>query len=235
MESFANNLDSRITKTEVVHVDTRPDEATVMESLCPNCQKNGETRLLMTDIPFFKTILLMSFSCGHCHYKNNEVQPAGQLEDYGCNITLKITKKEDMERDIVRSNHATISVPELQMEICPTEKGYLSTLEGFMTTFKEDLELNQDYRREQDPEVALQIDCFIQKLDKYIRCDEEILPFTFTIDDPSGHSNIKNPVAPLEDPNLVVKKYIRSIEQIVAMGYSPENVEADQPVVNEPV
>jgi len=231
MESLADQLNTtpQISKTEVVEIDTRPDEAIVLESLCIHCEKMGETRMLMTDIPFFKQIVIMSFSCPHCGYKNNEIQPAGQLEDFGVKIELTVNKKEDLERDIVRSNHAVLNIPELQLEIPASGKGYLSTLEGFMTTFKEDLELNQDYRREMSPEVAQQIDDFIRKLDKYIECDEEIMPFTFCVDDPSGHSNIKNLIAPLEDPQLKIEKYVRSIEQIKAMGYEPENAQVEEP------
>lgn len=208
---------------EVVHIDTRPDEPIVMESVCMNCQKNGETRMLLTSIPFFKDIVVMSFSCPHCGYKNNEIQPAGSLEDYGVKITLLVNSKKDLERDIVRSDHATVSVPELQLEIPASGKGYLSTLEGFLTSFKEDLEMNQDYRREENPELALQIEDFIRKLEKYINCDDEILPYNFVIDDPSGHSNIKNYMAPLADPLLNVHKYTRTLDQITAMGYSIEN------------
>merc|ERR1711881_796522 len=93
---------------------------------------------------------------------------------------------------------------------------------------------NQDYRRDHCPEVAQQIDDFIRKLDKYIEGDEDIMPFTFELDDPSGHSNIKNPMAPLADICLTTEKYVRSVEQIVAMGFTPENVGADKAEVDEP-
>ena len=33
-----------------------------MESLCMNCHENGITRLLLTKIPFFKEIVIMSFA-----------------------------------------------------------------------------------------------------------------------------------------------------------------------------
>merc|ERR1711874_339656 len=151
-----------------------------MESLCMNCHKQGETRLLLTNIPFFKEIVIMS---------------------------LTVTERCDLERDIIRSNHASVTIPELQLEIPSTGKGYLSTLEGFLSSFKEDLEMNQDYRREQDPDVADQIDIFITKLQKYIDCDEDILPFNFILDDPSGNSNIKNLIAPRTDPNIKTEKY----------------------------
>jgi len=178
--------------------------------------------MLLTHIPFFKELVIMSFSCEHCGERNNEIQPAATLEDFGVKMTLTVTCQEDLQRDIVRSKFATLNIPELGTEIPPSGKGYFSTLEGFLTSFKEDLELNQDERRAEDPEVAQKIEDFLRKLDKYIEGRDQILPFTFIMDDPSGHSNIKNPMAPLEDPNLKSEKYVRSVEQIISMGFSPE-------------
>ncbi len=44
------------------------------------------------------------------------------------------------------------------------------------------------------PEQAAQIDIFIKKLTDFK--DGLHIPFTFIIDDPSGNSFIKNPLAP---------------------------------------
>ena len=45
----------------------------VIESLCMECKKNGETRFMYTKIPMFKEIILSSFSCEECGFRNNEV------------------------------------------------------------------------------------------------------------------------------------------------------------------
>lgn len=126
---------------------------------------------------------------------------------------------------MVRGEHATTFIPELEMEIPPNNKGHMTTLEGFLVSFKEDLELGQEYRREQNPAVADQIDDFLTRLDKYLAADPEVLPYTFILDDPSGNSFVQNFLAPNPDPNLKAQKYTRSIEQIRTMGYEPENIE----------
>ena len=54
----------------------------------------GTTRLLLTRIPMFREIVLMSFSCPHCGWTNNEVQSAETIGDRGCKIVLKATRKE---------------------------------------------------------------------------------------------------------------------------------------------
>jgi len=63
-------------------------------------------------------------------------------------------------------------------------------------------------------------------LEKYITANDDILPFKFIIDDPAGNSYIKNPFFPNPDPNMKVEKYSRTVEQIVMMGYQPENAES---------
>lgn len=39
----------------------------------------GVTRLLLTSIPFFREVIVMSFRCEHCGFQNNEIQSAGQI------------------------------------------------------------------------------------------------------------------------------------------------------------
>ena len=48
-------------------------ELNIIESLCMNCEENGQTRLLFTKIPFFREIIISSFDCEHCNSSNNEV------------------------------------------------------------------------------------------------------------------------------------------------------------------
>lgn len=47
-------------------------------SLCPNCEENGETLILLHRVPHFKDLLISSFSCPHCNYANREVRKAAQ-------------------------------------------------------------------------------------------------------------------------------------------------------------
>lgn len=185
-----------------------------IESVCPNCYKEGETRLLLTTIPFFKDVIISSFTCSHCYHKNTNVQNSGKLAEFGVDLLLTVTSKEDLARDIVRGEWATTYVPELQLEIPCTKKGYMSTLEGFLTSFKEDLEMGQGERRKQNPDYADQIDDFILKINKYINADEEILPFTFRLVDPSGNSFVQNPNAPNPDKNLKIEKFTRTPEHL---------------------
>jgi predicted Zn-ribbon and HTH transcriptional regulator len=59
------------------------DSAMTTESECPNCMKTGQTNILLTKIPFFREIMIVGFECPECGFRNNEVQFAGRLSDFG--------------------------------------------------------------------------------------------------------------------------------------------------------
>ena len=124
----------------------------VIESLCMECGKNGETRFMYTKIPMFKEIIISSFSCEGCGYRNNEVQFGGKLCDYGCSYTLVVSDPDGLNRSIVKSEFATIRIPELDFEIPPqTQKGSIKTVEGYLLSTIEGLQELQEERRKYNP------------------------------------------------------------------------------------
>ena len=82
----------------------------------------GMTRLLLTKIPFYKEIILMSFECDHCGFKNNEIQSGGKMQEKGHIIKCKISTTGDMNRQIIKSDYATVKIPEIDFEIPPQSK-----------------------------------------------------------------------------------------------------------------
>ena len=108
----------------------------IITSLCMDCKESeGETRFMYTKIPMFKEIIISSFSCNdeECGFKNNEVQFGGKLGDYGCRYKLVVTDEDGLNRSVVKSEFATIRIPELEFEIPPqTQKGSIKTVEGFI-------------------------------------------------------------------------------------------------------
>lgn len=49
-------------------------------SMCMACGGDGTTRMLTTKIPFFREVILSSFECDDCHWRNNEVRPLCSLD-----------------------------------------------------------------------------------------------------------------------------------------------------------
>ncbi|XP_067826922.1 zinc finger protein ZPR1 [Heptranchias perlo] len=188
----------------------------LMESLCMNCLQNGMTRLLMTKIPFFREIIVSSFACENCGWVNNEIQSAGKIQDQGVRYTLHAVSKQDLNREVVKSDYAMTKIPELDFEIPPfTQKGALSTLEGLIDRAVAGLEQDQPTRKATDPEVASKIEEFVEKLKKLKDVET---PFTLVIDDPSGNSFVENPHAPLKDAALKITHYKRDAQQDSMLG-----------------
>ncbi|XP_073273551.1 uncharacterized protein [Primulina huaijiensis] len=200
-----------------------------VESLCMRCGDNGITRFLLTLIPHFRKILLSAFECTHCGERNNEVQFAGEIQPNGCQYRLEVPSgdKKMFNRQVVKSETATIKIPELDFEI-PTEaqRGSLSTVEGILVRAADELEALQDERKKVDPQTAEAIDEFLIKLRACATGDSH---FTFILDDPSGNSFIENPYAPSPDQLLMIKSYERTPEQHAALGYLVEPSQVGEP------
>ncbi|NXH95552.1 ZPR1 protein, partial [Pachycephala philippinensis] len=176
----------------------------------------GVTRLLLTRIPFFKEIIVSSFSCDSCSWSNTEIQSAGRIQEQGVRYTLAVTSRQDMNREVVKTDCASARIPELDFEIPAfSQKGVLTTIEGIIDRAVAGLEQDQPARRATDEGVARKIDNFIGKLRQL---KEVSSPFTFILDDPSGNSFVENPHAPQRDGALVVTHYRRSPRQCAMLG-----------------
>ncbi|KAL4161865.1 hypothetical protein PRNP1_002416 [Phytophthora ramorum] len=196
-------------------------EVTTMESLCMNCHEDGTTKLLLTMIPYFREVILMSFECDHCGFKNSEVQFGGKVQEKGAKIELDVTDAEDLNRQLIKADAGVVYFPALDFEIPrETQRGSINTIEGVLQKAIEDLRENQDHRREIDPETTEKIDEFIAKL--ALMSAGITLPFKIVLDDPSGNSHIENPHAPAADPKTKVTHYYRSEQQDLICGLQPD-------------
>ena len=66
----------------------------------------------------------MSFRCEHCGFSNCELQSGSKIQDRGVTFKVKIKEKEDLNLQIVKSDSASLSVPEIELEVPPeSQKG----------------------------------------------------------------------------------------------------------------
>ena len=70
-----------------------------------SCGENGVTRLLLTKIPHYKEIILMSFHCEECGFKNNEIQSGGVIQEKGVRITVTVANERDLSRQVLAFNN----------------------------------------------------------------------------------------------------------------------------------
>lgn len=129
---------------------------------------------------------------------------------------------QDLNRGVIKSDKATVSIPSLEFEIPPgTQAGVYTTVEGVITKCCDDLAAvshhsapcrvfaihsgcvqGQDGRREVSQELHDQVDAFITKLRGLV--DPANMPYKLVLDDPSGNSFVENPVAPKVFPVVFV-------------------------------
>nr|XP_036221395.1 zinc finger protein ZPR1 isoform X1 [Bactrocera oleae] len=202
-------------------------EATDIESACMNCFRSGRTRLLLTKIPFFKEIVLMSFKCEHCGYENSEIQSASEIQKKGVRIELNVKNAEDLNRRVVRSDYTYVSIPEVELEIpSQSQKGDITTVEGILDRTIRGLTQDQENRKQSHPEAAAEIDAYVEKL-TYLK--EKQINFTVVLEDISGNSFVENPFAPSADPSCKIIHFERQKEQDQILGiYYPADVSIAQ-------
>ncbi|GAA99201.1 uncharacterized protein L969DRAFT_86413 [Mixia osmundae IAM 14324] len=200
-----------------------------IESLCMECHEQGMTRMMLTTIPYFREVIIVSFRCEFCGHTNNEVQSAGMIQERGSTYTVQLTAPVDLNRQVVKSASASIVIPSLALTI-PPGKGQFTTIESIMQATIDDLEFQQPARRNLTPDVADKIDALIQKLQELLLGREEgqaFKPFTVRLDDPSGNSYLET-LNGFNDPKWSKREYERSQEQDIQLGLAEAGSTATQ-------
>ena len=182
------------------------------------------TTILLVDIPLFREILLCSFRCEHCGQANNEMQFAGKLPDLGIEILFRCLEAKDLDREIIRSEHCSMWIEELDLEL-PPKKAEVTNPQALLKRTFDDLNADQQDRKKHSPEEHEKISAFLTKLQTYI--DGKQFPLTIKIRDPSGNSNIKNPFAPSLDKQMEISYFRRTLDELQKMGYSIENAKEE--------
>lgn len=185
-----------------------------LESLCLQCRNNGTTRLLLITIPFYKEVVVMSFRCDNCGWQNNELQPAATIQPTGVRFELQVRTKEDLNRQVVKTKDAVVTVPDVELEIpARTQEGSITTVEGLLQRAVAGLETSLSESPESDARDKLSD--FVARLKELQKL---VKPFHLVVDDPSGNSFVENPQAPDPDPSMSVRHYQRTAEQDTALG-----------------
>ncbi|KAK8038640.1 zf-ZPR1-domain-containing protein [Apiospora rasikravindrae] len=199
--------------------EDEPKVVEEIESLCMNCHENGMTRMMLTMIPYFREVIIMSFSCEHCHFANTEIQAAGTIQPRGSRYELRLNDMEDYARTVVKSDNAVVKFIELDVEV-PAGRGQLTNVEGLLSSMIDDLELGQEARKEQAPEIHGKIAEIITKGRSMLAGND--FPFRVSLDDPSGNSwispDIKDGVG-----KWYKRDYVRTPEQNAALGLAAQD------------
>ncbi|KAF1841172.1 zf-ZPR1-domain-containing protein [Cucurbitaria berberidis CBS 394.84] len=164
----------------------------------------------------------MSFECPHCHFKNAEIQSAGEIQQRGVKFTLRVDTSDDLSRQIIKGDTAIFRVEDLDLEI-PPGRGQLTNVEGILAMVAQDLEQKQEERKQVVPEVYEKVQGVIETLKQMVSGQK--LPFKITVDDPAGNSSIEPPSV-LHAGKYSRNEYPRTAAQNEALGLGDTSGEA---------
>jgi len=203
-----------VQEPEVLRLEMSENGLYEIESLCMNCHDNGMTRILPIKIPYFKEVLLESFSCDKCGFKDNTVKSAGEIQPKGSKYTFRLQSSEDFQRQVIRSDNGVFTITDIDLEM-PPAPGQYTTLESMFSKVLTDLQYDQPTRKEQTPEIYQALEGIITKLTSML--EGKSFPITVMLDDISGNSFI-TPSTSDKGDKYVRSDYIRSHEQNVQLG-----------------
>ena len=114
------------------------DQLTEMIIKCPACSVEGKAKSIMKEleIPHFGKVLETSIQCPECGFKHSDIIALEQNEP--AKYVLEINKNTLTVR-VVRSQSATVSIPEIGVKVEPGPKseGYVTNVEGILNRFEE--------------------------------------------------------------------------------------------------
>ena len=107
---------------------------------CPACAQPCTVNMKKVNIPHFKEVIIMATVCDHCGYRTSDVKTGGEIPLKGKRTTLRVQTKEDLSRDILKSETCTLRSQELGLEVqSGTLGGRFTTVEGLLTQVRDQL------------------------------------------------------------------------------------------------
>ncbi|KAL8158910.1 hypothetical protein V2J09_000447 [Rumex salicifolius] len=187
-----------------------PEEVVMtFPSTCGACASRCETR-----IPYFQEVIVMASTCDSCGYRNSELKPGGKIPDKGKKVTVQVKNIKDLSRDVIKSDSAGVTIPELDLELAGgTLGGIVTTVEGLVTKICESLERVHGFTFGDSLEESRKNKWqdFRSRLSKILTSLE---PWTLTLDDPLGNSFIAPVTDDINDDHqLTFEEYERTWEQ----------------------
>ncbi len=114
------------------------EEITEMIIKCPACGIEGVAKSMMKEIeiPHFGNVLETTLLCPSCGFRHSDVIALDQNDP--AKYVLEINKN-NLSIRVVRSQSATVSIPEVGVKVEPGPKseGYVTNVEGVLTRFED--------------------------------------------------------------------------------------------------
>jgi len=172
-----------------------------MAIICPVCHNESSAKSITKEIeiPHFGKVLETTIICNNCNYKHNDVISLEHNDP--AKYELEITKKTLSSR-VVRSQSATVIIPELGLKVEPGPKseGYVTNVEGVIVRFED--AVKRALNLFCDTESLENAEKLLIQLEK-LRLGK--IKANLIIKDPFGQSNIVNEnvtISPISEKEL---------------------------------
>eukprot|EP00850_Spirogloea_muscicola_P010403 SM000061S19230 [mRNA] locus=s61:186915:190376:- [translate_table: standard] len=202
-----------------------PEEVMSFPATCSVCSAQSETRMFFTNIPYFKEVIVMATTCDTCGYRSSEVKAGGSIPEKGKRIVLRVCSKDDLTRDVIKSDTAAVRIPEADVELATgTLGGRVTTVEGLLADIKQNLLQLQAFQLGDSAptwqrETWTRLD---QKLQALLDLES---PWTLELEDPLANSFIAPATGgPILDSQLTVEEVDRTAEQDEDLGIHDMNL-----------
>jgi zinc finger protein len=155
----------------------------VVPGRCPYCEREIQYLYQTENIPYFSDILIVTGRC-ECGYRHADtlILAGGEPARW----EFRVEGPEDLNARVVRSASGTVRIPELGVEIDPGPacEGFVSNVEGVLERIDDVLAGVLTWAEGEERENALALRTRIGL------AREGSLPFTLSIEDPTGNSAI---------------------------------------------
>ncbi|KAK2998358.1 hypothetical protein RJ639_024016 [Escallonia herrerae] len=148
-----------------------------------------------------------------------ELKPGGCIPAKGKKVTVRVTSIGDLSRDVIKSDTAGVSIPEIDLELgSGTLGGQVTTVEGLITKISESLERVHGFTFGDsiDDNRRSKWQDFRARLTKLLKVEE---PWTLILDDALANSFVAPATDDIKDDHqLTFEEYERSWEQNEELG-----------------
>jgi zinc finger protein len=160
----------------------------IVQGRCPYCEREIQYLYQTENIPYFSDILIVSGRC-ECGYRHCDTMVLSEAEP--ARWEIQVEGPGDLAARVVRSASGAIRIPELGVEIDPGPacEGFVSNIEGVLDRIEDVVTGVLTWAEGEERENALAL------RERIGLAREGSVPFTLTIEDPTGNSAIISPKA----------------------------------------
>ena len=191
---------------------------------CFHCSTAGDCRMCVTDVPHFKEVIIMAFTCEGCGWRNVEVKGGGAVPTLGTVTELRYDPTHpdadrDLTRDVIKSDTAGLEIPEIELSLEPgTLGGMYTTVEGLLAAARDKLVESDPFMSGGDSSDEARATVFAEFISRFDAVISGTVPFTMRLSDPMANTWVYSPTAPEPDPRLMHTTYTRSREEDLNLG-----------------